>query len=128
MSALRAVRTLLISRRHVTKTPATDTEPTASTTTSTAATRPIYHVVATVWSTESKMERDIRFNFFSVLTAEEGHVFQTIVAVLSNYGTVRCNEATKQLAAHIPDLAVRIIAARLESLGVRVRWMRFDGR
>ena len=74
------------------------------------------------------MERDIRFNFFSVQTAEEVAVFQTVAAVLSNYGTVRCNDGTKQLAAHIPDLAVRNIAARLDSLGVRVRWMRFDGR
>lgn len=136
MSALRAVRTLLVSRRRVTltpKTPAADAEPTveatASTaTTSTTATRHTSSIVATVWSTESMMERDIRFNFFSVQTAEEVAVFQTIAAVLSSYGTVRCNEGTKQLAAHIPDLAVRNIAARLDSLGVRVRWMRFDGR
>ena len=136
MSALRAVRTLLVSRRRVTlspKTPATDDEPTVETTASTCTTsstptRHTCNIVATVWSTESMMERDIRFNFFSVQTAEEVAVFQTVAAVLSNYGTVRCNDGTKQLAAHIPDLAVRNIAARLDSLGVRVRWMRFDGR
>ena len=133
MSALRAVRSILVSRRHVTLRPAPTTEPsTASTaaisTTTATTTRHPYNVVATVWSTESMMERDIRFNFFSVQTAEEVTVFQTVAAVLSNYGTVRCNDGTKQLAAHIPDLAVRNIAARLDSLGVRVRWMRFDGR
>ena len=136
MSALRAVRSILISRRRVTPSPKTSpgsdectltTEATAAPTVTTN-TRTTYNIVATVWSTESMLERDIRFNFFSVQTADEVAIFQTVAAVLATCGTVTCNDGTKQLAAHIPDLAVRNIAARLDSLGVRVRWMRFDGR
>lgn len=134
MSALRAVRSILVLRRRAASCPKTATDfdeskSTAKTTVMTsAAVRSHYNVVATVWSTESIMERDIRFNFFSLQTADEVAAFQTITAVLATYGTVTCNDGTKQLAAHIPDLAVRNIAARLDSLGVRVRWMRFDGR
>lgn len=124
MSALRVVRTILVSRRA--------SPPSSSMVTAAAATtgRTRFNIVATVWSGEKSLERDLRFNFFSLTTPEDIATFQTVLEVLQQFvhkdRAIGMNERTGQLKATVSDIQIKPLAAQLEARGITVKWHRLD--
>lgn len=121
MSALKIVRTLLVSRHHR-STPAI---------TSTSA-RPSSNIVATVWSGDKPFERDIRINFFSLKSSEEIATLQTVLEVLKQLlpkdRPIEFNEYTHQIRIVVPDVMIKSIATQLDLRGIYINWRRLDGR
>jgi hypothetical protein len=91
-----------------------------------------FNIVATVWNGEKLLERDLRFNFFSLTTPEDIGTFQTVLEVLQQFvhkdRTIGMNERTGQLKVTISDIQIKPLAAQLEARGITVKWHRLDGR
>jgi len=91
-----------------------------------------FNIVATVWSGEKLLERDLRFNFFSLTTPEDIATFQTVLEVLQQFvqkdRAIGMNERTGQLKATVSDIQIKPLAAQLEARGISVKWHRLDGR
>ena len=132
MCALRVVRTLLVSRRASPPSSSMTAATAAPVATATTTGRTRFNIVATVWSGEKLLERDLRFNFFSLTTPEDIATFQTVLEVLQQFvhkdRTIGMNDRTGQLKATVSDIQIKPLAAQLEARGITVKWHRLDGR